>query len=116
MFKEKISQVTSINEIREIELELFGMTNEDVSATLFNEWNFGDEMYDTIKNLHTPEEAEDSNKKYAQIIHVVKTLISTHNFEKEPNVEDALKLVEKYGLDKSRFEEALELQFNIATA
>jgi len=115
-FKKHINEVTSIEEIYTLENKVFGMTNEEVTAILLEEWNFDCEMFNTIRHLHHPEKADESTQKYAQALHVVKTLISTHNFGKEPQVEAALKLVEKYGLDKSRFEETLANQFNLENA
>lgn len=116
IFKKKMSATLNITEIKEVEKQVFGITNEEVTAILFQEWNFDEEMYDTIKNLHTPDEAKEENMEYAQVLHVVKTLVSSHNYNKEPKVEEALSLVVKYGLDKDHFEKALEAQFNIEIA
>jgi len=114
-FKERMNTVESVSEISDIETKIFGITNEEVTAILLEEWNFDSEMYNAIRYLHNPENAGSSVQKYAQVLHVAKTLISTHNFGKEPQVEAALELVEKYALNKSRFEEVVEAQFNIAS-
>jgi len=114
-FKEHMNMVENITDILEIETKVFGITNEEVTAILLEEWNFDSEMYNAIKYLHNPEKADGSVQKYAQALHVAKTLISTHNFGKDPQVEAALELVEKYGLDKNHFEEVVADQFNLAS-
>jgi HD-like signal output (HDOD) protein len=116
MYKEKILAVETLEDLRSVEIEIFGMTNEEVSSILFQEWNFDEDMYDTIKNLHTPSEAQDNHIEFSQVLHVTKTLTSSHNYNKQPAVEEAIALVEQYGLDKDKFERALEEQFNIAVA
>ena len=113
-YKEHMNAVENVAEISEIETKVFGITNEEVTAILLEEWNFDSEMYNAIRHLHKPENADKSIEKYAQALHVAKTLISTHNFGKDPQVEAALELVEKYGLDKNRFEEVVAEQFNLA--
>jgi len=115
-FKAKIDELKSIDEIANLEKELFGITNEEVTAILLEEWNFDSEMFNAIRYLHNIENADSNVKKYAQSLRVTKTLISTHNFGKEPNVKQAMELVEQYGLDKEKFEQALELQFDIVPA
>ncbi len=113
-FKEHINAVENVSEISAIEKKVFGITNEEVTAILLEEWNFDSEMFNAIRHLHHPENADPSIQKYAQALHVTKTLISTHNFGKEPQIEAALLLVEKYGLDKDHFEEVVTEQFNLA--
>ncbi len=113
-YKEHMNTVETVTEISEIEKKVFGITNEEVTAILLEEWNFDSEMYNAIRYLHNPEKADKSVQKFAQILHVGKTLISTNNFGKDPQIEAALELVEKYGLDKARFEEVAADQFNLA--
>jgi len=112
-FKDHILSASTIFEIEAIETKVFGITNEEVTAILLEEWNFDDSMFNSIRYLHNPENAGKSIQKYSQVLKIVKTLISTHNFGKEPQVEAALVLVEKFGLDKNRFEEAVSELFNL---
>jgi HD-like signal output (HDOD) protein len=115
-FKSHLAEATTIKMVKDIEKKVFGITNEEVTSILLEEWNFDASMFDAIKHLHNPEEANEATQKYAQALHVVKTLLSTHNFGKEPQVEEALALVETYGLDKARFQEVVTEQFNLETA
>jgi HD-like signal output (HDOD) protein len=115
-FKSHLAEATTIKMVKDIEQKVFGITNEEVTAILLEEWNFDASMFDAIRHIHNPEEANEATQKYAQALHVVKTLLSTHNFGKEPQVEEALVLVEKYGLDKARFQEVAAEQFNLETA
>lgn len=112
-FKSHINAFESITQINELETKVFGITNEEVTAILLEEWNFDAMMFNAIRHLHNPENADEEVQKFAQALQVVKTLISTHNFGKEPNVEAALALVEKYGFDKSHFEEVVSDQLQV---
>ncbi|MCH9813017.1 MAG: HDOD domain-containing protein [Epsilonproteobacteria bacterium] len=112
-FKAHINELESIEQIRELELKVFGITNEEITAILLEEWNFDAAMFNAIRNLHNPEKADKELQKYAQALQVVKTLLSTHNFGKVPDMEGALALVEKYGFDKAHFEEVAAEQLQI---
>jgi HD-like signal output (HDOD) protein len=79
-FKGHIEQITSSDEIAELETKVFGITNEEVTAILLEEWNFDENMYNAIRFSHKPESTSESVQKFASVLHVIKTLISTHNF------------------------------------
>jgi HD-like signal output (HDOD) protein len=115
-FKSHVAEAKNIEMLQAVEKKIFGITNEEVTAILLEEWNFDANMFNAIKYLHTPENADQDTQKYAQALHVVKTLLSTHNFGKEPQTEEALALVKEYGLDEATFQEAVAKQFNLETA
>lgn len=113
-FKEHIEKCESIEAISALEEKVFGMTNEEVTAILLEDWNFDADMYNAIKFLHKPDQAPENVQHYAKALHVVKTLLSTNNFGKEPNMEAALALIDAYGLDRAKFEDVASEQFQFA--
>ncbi len=115
-YRAYIENCSSIKEINEIEKRVFSMTNEDVTAILLEEWNFDSLMFNSIKHLHNPKDADSQTEKYAQVLQVVKTLISTHNFGKEPQIQEALILVDEYGLDRDSFQNVVKELFELETA
>ena len=106
-FRAMVEKTTSLAELEKLERSVFGITNEEVTAIIFQEWNFDELMYDSIKNLHHPENATPEAKPYAQALHVIKTLISTKDFGQETQIQEATQLVETYGLEVDKFNEAM---------
>ncbi len=102
-FKSLIEQAKSAKDIEALEQKVFGITNEEVTSILLQEWNFDPLMYNAIRHLHNPENAENDTKEYAQILQIVKTIITTKSMDIEQSIQDALALVDEYGLDRQSF-------------
>ncbi len=114
-FKTLIEQVTTLEQMQALEKKVFNITNEEVTAILLQEWNFDPLMYNSIRHLNDPSQADEEVREYAQVLHVIKTLISTQPLNIEQNMKDALVLVEKYGLDKETFTHIATEQFQLET-
>ncbi len=110
-FKIRSDKTTTLTELAGLEREYCGMTNEEVTAIVFEEWNFDEKMCDSIKFLHDPENAPDDAKVYAQILHVIKTITTTQKIDQAQKIENARLLVHKYGLDMNSFNESVSLHF-----
>jgi len=108
-FKALVLQTTSLVELEELEKQVFGISNEEVTAIIFKEWNFDEVMCDAIKHLNHPEAASDEAKPYAQALQVIKTLVSMQGFNKEEQTEKAIQLAESYGLEVEKFHETLAI-------
>ncbi|MNN77697.1 hypothetical protein D3C81_1941840 [compost metagenome] len=80
---------------------------------MLNDWNFDPQMSNAIRHLNNPEEAEEDTREYAQVLQVVKTVITTLPLDLEQNLPKASALAEKYNLDKTRFEEVAKEQFQL---
>jgi len=114
-FKALVEQVKSLDDMMELEKKVFGMTNEEVTGVLLNDWNFDPVMYNAIKYINNPEEADEDVKEYARILRVVKTVITTQPLDLDTNLPKALEMVETYNLDKAKFEEAVKQTFQLET-
>lgn len=112
-FKALVDQISSLEEMQALEKKVFGITNEEVTAILLNDWNFDPQMSNAIRHLNNPEEAEEDTREYAQVLQVVKTVITTLPLDLEQNLPKASALAEKYNLDKTRFEEVAKEQFQL---
>ncbi len=110
-FKAYVDKLSNLEELKELEIQVFGTTNEEISAILFEEWNFDENMYEAIRNLHNPQNADEDIKVYSQALQVVKTLIPTQKFDIQTNIEHSLQLVKRYNLNPNRFNELLEELF-----
>ncbi len=108
-FKALADKTTSLLELEALEKQVFGISNEEVTAIIFKEWNFEDTMCDAIKYLNHPEKASEEAKPYAQALQVIKTLISTKTFDATAQIEQTIALAEKYNLNIEAFHETLAL-------
>lgn len=114
-FKALVDQVKTLDEMYKLEKKVFGITNEEVTGILLHDWNFDPLMYNSIKYLNTPEEADEDVREYARILQVVKTVITTQPLNLDENLPKALDLVAGYNLDRNKFEEAVKSQFQLET-
>jgi HD-like signal output (HDOD) protein len=112
-FKALVEQVKTLEDMHALEKKVFGITNEEVTAILLHDWNFDPVMYNAIKHLNNPEEAEEEVKEYAQILQVIKTIITTQPLDLDTNLPKAMALVKKYKLDAVKFEEVVKEAFQL---
>ncbi len=112
-FKALIEQVKTLEDMHNLEKKVFGITNEEVTAILLNDWNFDPIMYNAIRYLNNPQEAEEEVQEYAQVLQVIKTVITTQPLDLDSNLPKAVALVEAYKLDKSKFEEVVRDTFQL---
>ena len=108
-FKALVDETSSLSELEAIEKDVFGISNEEVTAIIFKEWNFDDVMCDAIKYLNHPEDADDEAKPFAQALQIIKTLVSTKTFDTAAQIEEATALAEKYNLNIEAFHETLAI-------
>ncbi len=113
-FKALATQCCSIGELERLEQEVFNMSSEEVTSIIFEEWNFDDMMTNAIKYLHHSEHATDEIKPYSQALQVVKSAISTINYDQDKLTESAVKLSDEYGLDTPKLQEALSAGLEVA--
>ena len=108
-FMAHVQQTTSLLELEALEKQVFGISNEEVTAIIFKEWNFDETMCDAIKYLHHPEEASAEAQPYAKALKTIKTLVSTQDYGLEIQIEAATALAEGYNLEVEKFHETLAL-------
>ena len=114
-FKEAVLKCKNLKGLQELEEKVFGLTNEEIAALILEEWNFDPKIVNSIKYLNTPYLADEEIRAYAASLQAVKSIITTNPFDKEDSLNEALSVVEKYSLDKEKFLEVYELQFEVET-
>jgi HD-like signal output (HDOD) protein len=115
-FQTKASNTTTLLELEALEKEFCEISNEEITAIVFEEWNFDENMCNAIRYLNHPENAPENIKVYSQILQVVKTLTTTQNLEQSQKIENARKLVHEYGLDMASFNESVQAKFETLEA
>ena len=102
-FKEKIKKTTGSVDLALLETEIFDMTNEEVTAKIFEQWNLETELINSILYSNNPEEAPDHIKEYARALKVVKTAVNIFNQLDDVSVNNATLLINEYGFDRDTF-------------
>ena len=97
-----------LQDVEAAERQVVGVDTPEVSATIFEQWRFEDGLVDVIRNCQTPEKAEDSDKRAASILHVVRVTVPINGVITDESVATAKELIEKYDLDMESFDKALE--------
>jgi len=100
--------IKELNNVEEAEKKIVGVTTPEVSATIFRQWKFEDGLVDVIGNCMNPDDAEDIDKKPAQILNVVRVAIPLDSKPTPETIAEAKKLIEKYELNMESFESAIE--------
>ena len=100
--------IKTLNDIEAAEKETIGVDTPEVSATIFAQWKFEEGLVDVIKNCRNPDEAEEEDKKPAQILHVVRVAVPVNGIITDESIKEAKELIEKYELDMESFDTAIK--------
>ena len=107
-FQEKLKQENDLEKLSNLEKEMVGFTNEEVTAKIFEKWNLEDELIGSIQFSNMPNLANQHIQAYAKALHIVKNSANIFGILEKKQRENAKNLIEMYGLDLSPFKKALE--------
>jgi HD-like signal output (HDOD) protein len=93
-------------DIEAAEREIVGAETAEVSATIFEHWQFEPLLVDAIRHCSDPEKAEE-DKAAAQALHVARVAVPLNGTVTPESEAAAKELVAAYGLDMESFENAL---------
>ena len=100
--------LAKLGDVEAAEREIVGVDTPEVSATVFAHWRFEEGLVDVIRNCTNPNQAEDNDKRAAQILHVVRIAVPINGVVTEASIAEAKALIEKYELDMESFDTAIE--------
>ncbi len=115
-FKKHVAQTHNLQELSELERKVFGITNEEVTALLLQEWNFDESLYASIRYLNQPQEAKEEHRLYAAALQAVKTVLTTTPYDPQTQLPVAEAIVEQYGLDLPAFHQVAEEMLQLEPA
>ncbi len=94
-----LKEASSFLQVRNAEKELVNATTEEVSAIMFDQWNFNDTTISVLNFFAgVDKEVSPQVKKLAVILMVVKTCVNIKEQYTEKSIANALKLAQKYKL------------------
>jgi thiamine-phosphate kinase len=102
-FREKIKNIASPIDLALLETEILDMTNEEVTAKIFEQWNLETELSNSILYSNAPEEAPDHIKEYAKALKVVKTAVNIFNQLDDISIKNTMPILDEYGFGHDTF-------------
>jgi HD-like signal output (HDOD) protein len=70
---------------------------------MFEHWNFDEALINALREISN----QDTQNHYAQVLRVVTKTLNLQNTFSEEGISSALELIQKFGLNRTAFEEAL---------
>lgn len=109
-FQEKFkAALKEFQDVETAERAVVGVDTPEVSASIFEQWKFEPSLINTIRHCQNPDEAEDSDKKAAQILNVIRTAVPLNGVITQESLSAARELIVKYSLDMESFDKAAML-------
>jgi len=105
------SEVETTNNLAQLEKSYVGMTTADVTALVFEHWNFDEEVIETIKYADEPQNAPSDLRDNANILNIIKTIIPLNTPFAPQSINFGLKKAENAGYDV----DALKLSVDIVS-
>ena len=106
-FKSKLKNISSPFDLSELENEIVGISNETVTAKIFEQWNLEPELVDAILYSNNPDDAPEHIKNYSKALKVVKNAVNIFNQLNDDNLQNTLMCLDEYGFAQDKFLEAV---------
>ncbi|MBA1432478.1 MAG: HDOD domain-containing protein [Epsilonproteobacteria bacterium] len=100
--------LAELQDVEAAEREIVGVDTPEVSATIFAQWKFEESLVDVIRNCQNPDQADENNRRAAQILNVVRVAVPINGRVTEESINKAKELIETYELDMESFDNAIE--------
>lgn len=108
-FKDAIKNLKTIDELADAEKEFLNISNEEVTASIFEQWNLEKELVDVIFNSNNPLNAPAYIRDYCIGVQIVKSAVNIfYQLEDEYIQRYTLPMIQKAGLNKEVFLQAVK--------
>ncbi|MDL0089730.1 HDOD domain-containing protein [Campylobacter gastrosuis] len=102
-FKARIKELTHPSDLMMLENDFLQITNEEITAKIFEQWNLEGELVNAILYSNEPDDAPKHVKDYARALKVVKTAINIFSQLDDVSIQNTLPLLDEYGYDHDTF-------------
>ncbi|MCW8838692.1 MAG: HDOD domain-containing protein [Thiovulaceae bacterium] len=103
------SEVESSNNLAQVEKSYVDMSSAEVTALVFEHWNFDKDVINIIRYADDPASAPDELKESANILNIIKTIIPVNKPFSEQAINFGLKKAENSGYDISELEQTINV-------
>ena len=108
IFQEAILKSKTFEEILNIEKEFLSISSEAIVALMFKHWKFNETMIEIVEYITEPEKADETIKKNAQILRVVKEVMPITAPFSDKSIQVANEKAEEYGLNSKTLQDEIE--------
>ena len=102
-FKSRLKNIVYPSDLALLETEFLEITNEEVTAKIFEQWNLETELVNSILYSNDPEEAPEHIKEYAKALKFIKTAVNIFNQLDDVSIQNTLPLLDEYGFGHDTF-------------
>ncbi len=108
-YKDEFSRMIEEEEsIDETEKLFTGLSSSEVTALLFEHWNFNETFVNIIRGSADPSNVDEEYVKYSQALDIVKTLINIHEVITPQSIEDATQKAQDYQFDVDKLDRTIK--------
>ncbi|WP_458699541.1 HDOD domain-containing protein [Sulfurospirillum sp. 1307] len=107
-FKEKLKDIKDVQELSELETQVVGFSNEDITSKIFEQWNLEGELVEIIRYSNVDSDTPEHLLPYAKALFVVKNCINIFEQMSDASISKAKELIKSYKLDEEVFNNAVE--------
>lgn len=86
-----------------VEMKYIGSSSYEIAATMFEHWNFDTALIDALREISNPS----TQNPYAQALRVITQAVNFQEMFSAQSLSTALESIERFGLNKNAFEEAV---------
>ncbi|MDQ7043687.1 MAG: HDOD domain-containing protein [Sulfurimonas sp.] len=102
------SEIETTNNVAQVEKSYVGVTASEITAAVFEHWNFDEEFIEMIKYADKPSEAPEDIKEYATALNIVKTIVPINKPFGEGSINFGLRKARDAGYDYEVLEDMLD--------
>jgi HD-like signal output (HDOD) protein len=107
-FKQKLSLAKNMQNVSDIESEIVGFSNEEITAKIFEQWNLETELVEAIRYSNLPENTPEHIKAYSSALLVIKSSINIFGILDDNQISNALEVLSNFDLDQDSFLQAIQ--------
>lgn len=101
------SEIELTNNIAQVEKSYVDVTCSEVTAKIFEHWNFDDEFIDMIKYSDNPMQAPEEVQEYSLALNIIKSIVPVNKPFSEVAINIGLKTAENAGYDVELLENTI---------
>jgi len=102
------SEINISNNIAQVEKDYVDTTSSEVTAKVFQHWNFDENFIDMIKYSDNPSKASEDIKEYATALNIIKTIIPINNPLSEQSINFGLRKASDAGYNHEILEDEID--------
>ena len=106
-FSKKLSEISTIVALSDLEEATIGFNNEEITAKIFEQWNLESELVETIRYSNHPQKAPEHLQTYASALSAVKSSINIFGVLQDQQIQSVLELISEHNLNQEAFLQAI---------